>query len=141
VFFQGVLGKTINDGIKGDYTRVNNGMNFGKGVFDAWSPGNRNSPLPALSLVNANDEFRTSDYLFVNGNYAKLRTLQLSYSFPKQALDRLKLDGLKVYAMGENLFAIKDNKGVNKLYAPDPEKPFLAYPLTRNFTFGINVSF
>jgi TonB-linked SusC/RagA family outer membrane protein len=141
VFFQGVVGKKTLDGIKGDFTRVNNGMNFGTGVFDAWTPQNPSSPLPALSLVNANDEFRTSDYLFVNGSYAKLRTLQLSYSIPKPALDAIGLSTLKVYVMGENLFAIKDNKGVNKMYAPDPENPYLTYPLTRNFTFGIDLSF
>ncbi|PSR53540.1 TonB-dependent receptor [Adhaeribacter arboris] len=140
-FFQGVLGKLTNDGIKGDFTRVNNGMNFGTGVFDAWSPQNTGSSLPALSLVNANDEFRTSDYLYVNGSYAKLRTLQLSYAFPKGVLESLKVGTFRVFAMGENLFAIKDNKGVNKLYAPDPENPFLTYPLTRNFTFGIDLSF
>ncbi len=141
MFVQGVLGKLINDGIKGDFTRVNNGMNFGRGVFEAWSPNNTGSPLPALSLVNSNDEFRTSDYLYVNGSYAKFRTLQLSYAFPTRITDLLKLDVLRVYIMGENLFAIKDNKGVNKIYAPDPEKPFLAYPLTRNFTVGVDVSF
>jgi hypothetical protein len=141
VFFQGVLDKTVNDGIKGDYTRVNNGMNFGKGVFEAWTPSNNKATLPAVSLVNANDEFRTSDYLFVNGNYAKLRTVQLTYTFPASVLDRLNIGGMNIYAMGENLFALKDNKGVDKLYAPDPEQPYLAYPLTKNFTLGLNISF
>ncbi|QHT72218.1 TonB-dependent receptor [Rhodocytophaga rosea] len=140
-FFQGVLGKLTNDGIKGDFTRVNNGMNFGTGVFDAWSPQNPGSPLPALSLVNANDEFRSSDYLFVNGSYTKLRTLQLSYAFPRGILDAVKLGTLRMFVMGENLFALKDNKGVNKIYAPDPENPFLTYPLTRNVTFGVDLSF
>ena len=116
-------------------------MNFGVGVFDAWTPQNTSSTLPSLSLINANDEFRTSDYLFVNGSYAKLRTLQLSYALPRKTLDAIGLGTMKVYVMGENLFAIKDNKGVNKMYAPDPENPALTYPLTRNFTFGIDLSF
>jgi hypothetical protein len=141
VFMQGVAGKKVNDGIKGDFTRVNNGMNFGTGVFDAWTPANPGATLPALSLVNANDEFRTSDYLYVNGSYAKLRTLQLSYTLPRAVLDNIKIGSARIYVMGENLFALKDNKGVNKLYAPDPENPNLVYPLTRNFTFGIDLSF
>lgn len=141
VFFQGVVGKKTYDGIKGDYTRVNNGMNFGKGVFEAWTPQNPSSPLPALSLINANDEYRSSDYLYVNGSYVKLRTLQLSYSIPRQLLDAAKITNLKVYVMGENLFAIKDNKGVDKMYAPDPENPNLVFPLTRNLTFGVDLSF
>ncbi|RDC62657.1 SusC/RagA family TonB-linked outer membrane protein [Adhaeribacter pallidiroseus] len=140
-FFQGVVGKLTNDGIKGDFTRVNNGMNFGTGVFEAWSPQNTGSPLPALSLVNANDEFRSSDYLYVNGSYAKLRTLQLSYAFPKGVLEAWKLGTFRVFVMGENLFALKDHQGINKIYAPDPENPSLTYPLTRNFTFGVDLSF
>ncbi|MGC3947795.1 MAG: TonB-dependent receptor [Chryseolinea sp.] len=141
VFMQGVVGKKINDGIKGDFTRVNNGMNFGVGIFDAWTPNNPNATLPALSLVNANDEFRSSDYLYVNGSYMKLRNVQLSYNIPKSILDRLKMTTLKFYVMGENLFAIKDNSGVDRMYAPDPENPNLVYPLTRNLTFGVDLSF
>jgi hypothetical protein len=140
-FFSGVAGKKTYDGMKGDLTRVNNGMNFGTGVFDAWTPQNPGATLPAVSLVNTNDEFRSSDYLYVNGSYAKLRNLQLSYSFSNEFLTKMRLHTLRIYLMGENLFSIKDNSGVDKMYAPDPEKPYLEYPLTRNYTIGLDIAF
>src|SRR6218665_554116 len=141
LFFQGVFNKTIHDGIKGDYTRISNGMNFGKGAFEAWTPSNTNAVFPALSLLDSNNEGRASDFWYVNGSYAKLRTLQLTYQFPKELINRLKLSACNLYAIGGNLFAVKDNKGTDRMYAPDPEQPYLAYPLTKNFTLGLNISF
>lgn len=141
LFFQGVFKKTINDGIKGDYTKISNGMNFGKGAFEAWTPSNPNAALASLTLIDANNEGRTSDYWYVNGSYAKLRTLQLTYQLPGELINRLKLAACNLYVVGGNLFAIKDNTGVDRMYAPDPEQPQLAYPLTRNFTLGLTISF
>jgi hypothetical protein len=43
--------------------------------------------------------------------------------------------------MADNVFWIYQNKGANKMYAPDPEDPNENYPLTRNFTVGLNVTF
>ena len=141
LFFNGVGGKKIYDGTKWDQTRVYPSMNFGTAVFDAWTPTNTSATLPALSLSNNNNEDRPSDYFYVNGDYIKLRHAQLSYSIPSNITKKLKLEQLRVYVMADNVFWIYQNKGANKMYAPDPEDPNENYPLTRNFTVGLNVTF
>jgi TonB-linked SusC/RagA family outer membrane protein len=140
-FINGVGGKKIWDGTKWDQTRVYPSMNFGTHVFDAWTPQNPGSHLAALTLADPNNEGRSSDYMYVKGDYAKLRNLQLTYSLPGTITQKLRMERLSIYVMGENLFAIYHNKGADRMYAPDPEKPYLEYPLTRNYTVGLNVTF
>jgi TonB-linked SusC/RagA family outer membrane protein len=140
-FLNGVAGKKIFDNTKWNQTRVYPSMNFGTGVFDAWTPSNPNATLPALTLADAHNEGRTSTYMLVNGDYIKLRNLQIAYTLPSSLTKSIKLDQIRVYLMGENLVWIYHNKGADKMWAPDPENPNENYPLTRNYTIGLNVTF
>ncbi len=143
LFMQGVSGKSVRNGMKGMLTMTHagsSGMNFGKDTFKGWTPTNTNTDIPAQSLVNNNNETRSSDYFYVNGSYLKLRTLQLSYTLPSAVAQKLKMNRLRVYILGENLFVIKDRKGKNQFYGPDPEIPNFQYPRPTNFTFGIDIS-
>jgi hypothetical protein len=46
------------------------------------------------------------------------------------------ISGFRVYATGQNLFVITKYKGM------DPElQNYMAYPMTRTYTVGLNVSF
>jgi TonB-linked SusC/RagA family outer membrane protein len=140
VFMQGVAGKNDYDGWWYFATRVDNGMNFGKASLDAWTQNNTSSTIPALSLVNSNDEGRSSDMLITNHSYFKLRTLQLTYSLPENVLQALRLQRLRIYLSGENLILLKDNKGLNKYWGPDPEHGY-NNPLPVAVTLGLNLSF
>lgn len=134
IFGSGVAGKTGFD----VYTLFNNLMksreNVGPGVFDAWTPQNTNTNIPALTLKDNNGEGRTSDYFIVNTSYFKMRNIQLGYSItPKSVFSRLR-----VYAMAENLFWFKSKSYLS----PDPERIDLdPVPIPKTFTFGINASF
>ncbi|HJZ39818.1 MAG TPA: SusC/RagA family TonB-linked outer membrane protein, partial [Bacteroidales bacterium] len=140
VFMQGVAGRKNYDGWSGFSTRVANGMNFGKASLDAWTPNNTGSDLPALSLVNANDEGRSSDMVITNNSYFKVRTIQLSYKLPEQLTQSLRLQGFRLFILGENLVLLKDNKGKDRYWGPDPDTGF-GYPLPIAVTLGLNVSF
>jgi TonB-linked SusC/RagA family outer membrane protein len=138
VFGSGVAGKTgfdpyifYNDFIRGR-------DNVGAGVFDAWTPQNTNTTVPALSLSDANNETRTSDYFNVNASYFKLRNLSLGYTLPETAVSKVGLEKVRVYCMADNLFWVnsKDFKG------PDPERTDVnMIPVPTTVSFGVNVSF
>ncbi len=134
IFGSGVAGRTGFD----VYTLFNNLMrsreNVGPGVFNAWTPQNTNTNVPALTLKDNNGEGRTSDYFMVNTSYFKMRNIQLGYNVVPKAV----FSGIRFYAMAENLFLIK-----NKSYlSPDPERIDLdPVPIPRTFTIGINASF
>lgn len=134
LFGSGVAGREGFD----VYTFFNNFIrgreNVGPGVFDAWTPQNTSSTIPALTLKDNNGEGRTSDYFIVNTSYFKFRNLQLGYSlYPKSVFTRLRF-----YLMADNLFWLKSNEYLS----PDPERIDLdPVPIPKTFTFGINASF
>ncbi|MFB6343503.1 SusC/RagA family TonB-linked outer membrane protein [Saccharicrinis sp. FJH62] len=137
LFGSGVAGKTGYD----PYTFYNDFIrgrdNVGTGVFRAWTPQNPTSTVPALSLSDNNNETRTSDYLYVNASYFKMRNLQLGYSFPKATLQNAHIENLRIYLMAENLFWLKSKD----FQGPDPERTDInTIPVPTSFSFGVNLS-
>ena len=134
IFGSGVAGKTGFDVFSVYNQFVVGRENLGPGVFNAWTPQNASSTIPALSLSDNNNERRTSDYLFHDASYFKVRNVQLGYSlFPKSIFTRLRF-----YLAGDNLLVIKPKGYIS----PDPERIDLdPIPIPRTLTFGINASF
>ena len=112
-------------------------LNKGVRLLDAWTPANPNSNIPALTTSDTNNEGRVSSYYIENGSYAKLRTIQIGYNMPKQVVNKLHLDRIRLYASAQNLITIKSSK----FTGADPENPGFNYPIPLNLTFGVNVSF
>ncbi len=138
IFGSGIAGRTGFD----SYTFYNNFIrgrdNVGPGVFNAWTPQNTSSRIPALTLSDGNNETRPSDYFNVNTSYFKIRNIQLGYTFPKDAIGAIGLSSLRLYGMVENVFWVKSKS----FLGPDPERVDVnAIPVPRTFTFGLNVSF
>lgn len=137
IFGSGIAGKIgfdpyifYNDFIRGR-------DNVGAGVFKAWTPQNTNTTVPALSLSDANNETRSSDYFNVNASYFKLRNLSIGYTFTELATNKIGLERLRVYFMADNLFWFnaKDFKG------PDPERTDVnMIPVPTTWSFGVNIS-
>jgi hypothetical protein len=142
LFVQGLYGAKVYNGIKTqtDFTSIFTGANFGRRVLDAWTPQNRGSTIPALSLANTNDETRSSSYFVEDGSYLKLREVVLGYTVPRRALPRAlsALGGARLFARGGNLLTLKSAS----MTLPDPEMLFFDnYPLPRTFTIGVDLSF
>lgn len=111
--------------------------NGGLGLLDAWTPTNTNTDIPALSL--ALNDTRTSDYLFRNNSYFKVRNLQIGYSLPKDLINSWAgMSNLRIYLQGENLFWFtpKDYIGA------DPERTDVnRIPVPTVVSLGLNVNF
>ncbi|MCM3612758.1 TonB-dependent receptor, partial [Planococcus sp. MERTA32b] len=109
----------------------------GQRLLDAWSPTNTGSTIPAATLINTNNEGRASTYFIENASYMKLRNIQLGYSLPSGLVSRGKLQGVRLYVQGQNIFTVKSKEYTGA----DPEVTNYQYPLPRIFTAGLNVSF
>ncbi|HET9277406.1 MAG TPA: TonB-dependent receptor, partial [Flavitalea sp.] len=108
--------------------------NVGPGVFNAWTPQNTNTNIPALTLKDNNNEGRPSDYFLVSTSYFKMRNIQLGYNVNTKSI----FSRLRIFAMVENLFWFKDATYLS----PDPERIDLdPVPIPKTFTFGINAAF
>ncbi len=141
MFWQGVVGNTVVNEAKyhTDFWSVKeNGSNKGSRLLDAWSPTNTDSNIPALTLVDANNENRFSTYALESGSYLKLRNLQVGYTLP---IKSSTLKKLRVYLGGQNLITIAKWWGDDQFTGIDPENPGWGYPVPTNITAGLNVTF
>ena len=137
-FLQGVQGNDVYNDFKTytDFSSLWVGTNWGARTLNAWTPKNPNSTIPALTLVNRNNEGRTSTYFFENGSYLKLRNIQLGYNL-KSLLRSSKIHSARIFVQGSNLFTVK----AKSFTAADPEIPTNAFPIPALGTIGLNVSF
>jgi TonB-linked SusC/RagA family outer membrane protein len=137
-FFQGVYGGLVYNSYKylTDFTSLAPGSNWGTRVLQAWTPQNPTSTIPALTLVDANNEGRYSSYFLESGSYLKLRDLQLAYNL-RNVFRKMKFQRAKVYLQASNLLTFKSSSYTG----PDPENPSNAYPIPVITTIGINFSY
>ena len=141
MFWQGVQGVDIISDLKKE-TDLWSGLNItnlnkGQRLLNAWNPNNMDSNIPAVSIMDNNNEKRVSSYFVENGSYAKLRTIQLGYNVPSSIAEKLYMQRLRVYVSAQNLLTIKSKN----FTGVDPENANFGYPIPLNVTFGLNVSF
>lgn len=136
-FLQGVQGIQVYNDFKTftDFSSLWVGSNWGERTLDAWTPANSSSTIPALTLVNRNNEGRASTYFYEDGSYLKLRNIQLGYNL-RHALRNTPIQNARVFLQGSNLLTIK-SKGFT---AADPEAPGHSFPIPAIVTAGFNIS-
>lgn len=95
--------------------------------------------LPTIAN-NSLDMYNYSDIRVVSGNYLKCSTMSLTYEFPMEKLERIKLSRLALNLSATNLFTICSNK--LKGQAPQ-QSGFAEIQLTDRptYTVGVSVSF
>ncbi|MFT3911142.1 MAG: SusC/RagA family TonB-linked outer membrane protein [Ferruginibacter sp.] len=84
-----------------------------------------------------------TNYFLENGGFWRLRNIRLSYEIPKSLLGKAKINSVRVFAQGQNLYTYTKYRGY------DPELPAgepavhqgAVYPTLKTVTFGINLGF
>jgi TonB-dependent starch-binding outer membrane protein SusC len=122
------------------------GQNFtnnSKEILGRWKnvnePGDGITPIlwaAGGNFVNLSDQASTR--WVEKGDYFKLSTLTLGYSFPKNILRRLNIESLRVFAQGQDILMFSKYKGID----PEMESGGVDYngtPRQRVITFGINL--
>ena len=112
----------------------------------AENPGNGSIPRADRLTDLHGGNTRPSSFQVEDGSYFRLRSLSLGYTFPKAILGN-KFQSLRAYASGTNLFTstkyigfnpeVNNQAGLTGVQGED----YGAYPLSRNFTFGVSASF
>lgn len=118
------------------------GLMFGTGywgahkdMLDRWTPTNTETNIPRASYdIGSRYHAGETSWGLQNSSFLRLATITLAYDFPKTWTKKAGMDGLRVYASGNNVFCITDYKGY------DPENGDW-YPTAKMYVFGINFSF
>ena len=85
----------------------------------------------------------TSTRWLISSNMLELASATLSYDLPKQWLEKVSMQGLRVYASGENLFLLTKRKGIfprSNIFSGYSGNADVYLP-ARVFTFGLNLTF
>ena len=145
-FFTGEFGFDVVNSMKHltDFFSYGNALNNrGTSTLGAWTPTNTGASVPAVSVVDNNNESRFSTYYIEDGSYFKMKYVKISYDVPASFCRKLYMNSINVFAQLENVFTITKYKGL------DPELGTSTYgaridngpyPRSRTFSMGINVS-
>ncbi len=111
----------------------------------AWTPAlGDNALYPRLSLNGGLSDpgGYPSTFWFVKGDYIRLKTAEIGYTIPNKIVQLLKMQSIKVYTNGYNLFTWTK---LAKRYELDPEissnTDRVNYPPQRIFNFGLSATF
>ena len=112
-------------------------------IVNRYTPGSLDSKYPILPTVEFNPSSAevdglVSDFWLKDATYARLKTLQLSYNLPQNLLSKVKIQSMKIFVNGQNLFTIDNVKWA------DPENTSnrsAYYPQSKIFNLGINLTF
>ena len=137
IFGSGVAGRIGVDSYMFWNNFVQGRDNAGLGVLNAWTPQNTSSNIPSLSLVNNFTD--TSDYIFRNNSYFKIRNMQVGYSLPADVISKMAgMTGLRIYLQGENLFWFTPKGYIGS----DPERIDVnRIPVPTVYSVGLNINF
>jgi TonB-linked SusC/RagA family outer membrane protein len=106
-------------------------------LLNRWTPQHTNTDIPRVIANTSYNRYNPSDldYAIQNASFLRLSALTLSYTLPETKLSAWKLNNLRLYVTGSNLFCITHYKGM------DPETGDYGYPPVKMYVFGLNVGF
>lgn len=141
--FDGVSGGLILNQRLVKFMNLGGYSNTLQSVLDnAWRPetGGTN---PKIAYISSRPTYYSSRYL-EDGSYLKLRSLSLGYTIDKPFKF---IRSIRVYFVANNLFTITDYSGYDPEINSYGSNPIYrgvdmgAYPQSKEFTFGVNVTF
>jgi TonB-linked SusC/RagA family outer membrane protein len=112
-----------------------------------WTPTNPNSHIPAPRSGFGNNNLVMSDRFLQSASYLRLQNLRFGYNLPPRWANMAKLQHLRVYFSGQNIFVITPYKGLDPEVGSLNQNPILQnidygrYPSPRTLTFGLNAEF
>lgn len=108
-----------------------------------------------MEALNANttmwspyvNKFMLHSWAVEDGSFLRLNTLTLGYTFPKSVLSKVYIRNLRLYATGYNLFCWTNYSGMDPEVSTrrrttlTPGVDYSAYPKSRQFVLGLNLTF
>lgn len=136
IFFQGVGGNKIYNQMR--HRLEGSGANsvLSPVMADAWTVDNPSGSIP--NPKNSVNYYASSRFL-ENGDYFRLKNLQIGYSLPRDLIRKAGFENCRFYLQGTNLFTATRYKGF------DPEVnggvDYGNYPQSRTYMIGVNITY
>jgi TonB-dependent starch-binding outer membrane protein SusC len=142
-FFIGAFGHQIFNGTR-RHDLVTSNMQ--SRYLDRWTGEGSTNEMPRFTWSDTNGNYsRISDLYIEDGDFVRLKTLQIGYNFNSQIVSKLKLQQMRVYVSGDNLLTFTNYSGfdpeIGARSALDIGVDRGAYPQARIYRLGFNVTF
>lgn len=105
--------------------------------WSASNPNNQNVIYPRLHTNEYKNNTLNSTWWYRDASFLRLKNVEFGYQFDKNLVRKWKMQSLKVYVQGTNL-AVWDKV---KLWDPEIGNSGSRYPITANWTVGLDVTF
>ena len=140
VFAQGAAGNQIYQGLR----RLDIGnANYQTSALGRWTGEGTSNNYPRLTNNDSNNNFNNpSDFYLEDGDYLRLKVIQLGYNLPSDLTAKSGISKIRLYVTGENIFTFTKYTG----YDPEIGGGVLGidrgfYPQAKTGLLGINVQF
>ena len=147
----------LNSAIRRNYTNLSTDMNLANrwryvddnGVNVSSDPvalAELNRNAKTYSWMSVTQGITMSDYI-EDGSFLRLSTLTLGYTLPQEVTRRVKIESLRFYVTGYNLFCWTGYSGFDPEVSTrrqtnlTPGVDYSAYPKSRSFVVGFNLNF
>jgi TonB-linked SusC/RagA family outer membrane protein len=111
-----------------------------KFLGNTWTADNTGAMFPRLTVnpTRAKWNYANNDFMLQNNRYIRLKTLIVGYSLPQSIIKKAKLEKVRFYFSGNDLWELAHIKD-----GFDPEMGETSqnsgYPFARTWSFGVNV--
>lgn len=130
-------------------------MKEGKRWTNLDANGNFVTDLNTLARLNAGTTMWSpyttkavcTDWAVEDGSFLRLSTVTLGYTFPQKMMNKLYIQNFRCYVTASNLFCLTSYSGMDpevdckRNYLICPGVDYSAYPRSRQFIIGINLTF
>ncbi|WP_298881724.1 TonB-dependent receptor [uncultured Polaribacter sp.] len=140
IFGQGAAGNKIFQGLR-RLDVVN--ANYQTSALGRWVGEGTSNTFPRLTTNDSNNNFSNpSDFYLEDGDYFRIKTLQVGYTLPNNVLQKYGVSKLRIYLTAENLFTFTKYSG----YDPEIGGGIFGidrgyYPQAKTNQIGINLQF
>lgn len=143
IFGIGSEGNDIfNATVRYDFTYTNRPQ----AILNRWTGPGTSDTEPRVNLNDPNQNVRISDRFVEDGSFFRLKNVQLGYTLPREWMQKVKVDKLRLYVTASNLLTITQYSGL------DPEIGTIGsalelgidkgfYPQSRTFLGGVQLNF
>ncbi|HRG29426.1 MAG TPA: TonB-dependent receptor [Chitinophagales bacterium] len=148
VTLQSVYGNDVN--LQGDYWMSSNASQYDNQTIDqldAWQNPGDETDIPENRLLFANGtEARSSRYLS-DASYLRVKTVTLSFTFPKRLTEKMNMSSLRLYTSAYNLFTFTNYTGWDPEVSTDSFTDnvyygldFYSAPQPKTVVFGVSIA-
>ncbi len=146
IFGQGSGGNLINSNLYKGLMPTSGYTNWHEDILNRWTPTNTNTDVPRVVWNDPNNNGRDSDRpgWLQSGDYFRINTISLGYSFPQSVLSKVKLQSARIYVTLQNVVTFSSYKGYNPDFEAgilNPGFDFGTFPRPRTSMIGLQVKF